>query len=158
ERWVVSQANTAWPSASSVSSVSCGASQGTASATAGNSPDPTTSSGSGSGSGTTTPASCDVTYDLVNQWPDGFQAAITVTTTKALDTWRVAWSYRDGQQVTQMWDASVGQDGSRVTATAADYNKNVAADGSFTFGFLGTWNNSKNSAPYGFTLNGAACK
>lgn len=136
--------------------------QGTASTTAGNSPAPTRSSGSGagsgSGSGTTAPASCDVTYDLVNQWPDGFQATVTVTTTKALDTWRLAWSYRDGQQVTQMWDASVAQDGSRVTATAADYNKNVAADGSFTFGFLGTWNNSKNSAPYGFTLNGASCK
>ncbi|MDV7216940.1 cellulose-binding domain-containing protein [Streptomyces prunicolor] len=136
--------------------------QGTASATASNSPAPTKSSGSGSGSGsgpgTTASASCDVTYDLVNQWPDGFQASITVTTTKALDTWRLAWSYRDGQQVTQMWDASVAQDGSRVTATAADYNKNVAADGSFTFGFLGTWDNSKNSAPYGFTLNGAACK
>jgi len=133
--------------------------QGTASATASNSPDPTTSSGtgSGSGSGSTVPASCEVTYDLVSQWNDGFQAAVTVTTTKALDTWRVAWSYRDGQQVTQMWDASVAQDGSRVTATAADYNKNVAADGSFTFGFLGTWNNSKNSAPSGFTLNGAAC-
>lgn len=126
--------------------------QGTASATASNSPDPTASS-----SPSAAPASCDVTYDLVGQWPDGFQAAITVTTTKALDTWRVAWSYRDGQQVTQMWDATVAQDGSRVTATAADYNKNVAANGSLTFGFLGTWNNSKNSAPSGFTLNGAAC-
>jgi hypothetical protein len=125
--------------------------QGTASATASNSPSPTTSSS------TNASASCEVAYDLVNQWPDGFQAAITVTTTKALDTWRLAWSYRDGQQVTQMWDASVAQDGSRVTATAADYNKNVAADGSFTFGFLGTWDNSKNSTPYGFTLNGAAC-
>nr|WSY50647.1 cellulose-binding domain-containing protein [Streptomyces sp. NBC_00886] len=127
--------------------------QGTASATASNSPAPTASSSSSPH----VPASCEVTYDLVNQWPDGFQAAITVTTTKALDTWRLAWSYRDGQQVTQMWDASVAQDGSRVSATAADYNKNVAADGSFTFGFLGTWDNSKNSAPYGFTLNGATC-
>ncbi|MBK3578254.1 cellulose binding domain-containing protein [Streptomyces sp. MBT65] len=131
--------------------------QGTASATAGNSPAPTRSSGGGSGSDTPASASCEVTYDLVGQWPDGFQAAVTVTTTKALDTWRVAWSYRDGQQVTQMWDASVAQNGSWVTATAADYNKNVAADGSFTFGFLGTWDNSKNSAPSGFTLNGAAC-
>ncbi|MEV0474110.1 cellulose binding domain-containing protein [Streptomyces prunicolor] len=34
---------------------------------------------------------------------------MTVTTTKALDTWRLAWSYRDGQQVTQMWDATVAQ-------------------------------------------------
>jgi hypothetical protein len=131
--------------------------QGTASATASNTPAPPKSSGSGSDPGTTVPASCDVTYDLVNQWPDGFQATVTVTTTKALDTWRLAWSYRDGQQVTQMWDATVAQDGSRVTATAADYNKNVAANGSFTFGFLGTWNNSKNSAPSGFTLNGSAC-
>ena len=125
--------------------------QGTASATASNSPAPTASSSPRAS------ASCDVTYDLVGQWPDGFQAAITVTTTKALDTWRVAWSYRDGQQVTQMWDATVAQDGSRVTATAADYNKNVAANGSLTFGFLGTWNNSENSTPFGFTLNGAAC-
>ncbi|MFJ5302575.1 cellulose-binding domain-containing protein [Streptomyces sp. NPDC088350] len=125
--------------------------QGTASATAGNSPDPSASSSPNA------PTTCDVTYDLVNQWNGGFQAAVTVTTTKALGSWRVAWSYHDGQQVTQMWDASVAQDGSRVTATAADYNKNVAANGSFTFGFLGTWNNSKNSAPYGFTLNGSAC-
>ncbi|WP_043686938.1 cellulose-binding domain-containing protein [Streptomyces xylophagus] len=125
--------------------------QGTASATASNSPAPTASSSPSA------PASCEVTYDLVNQWNTGFQAAVTVTTTKALDTWRVAWTYRDGQQVTQMWDATVAQDGSRVTATAADYNKNVAANGSFTFGFLGTWNNSKNSAPDRFTLNGATC-
>ncbi|WP_427919239.1 cellulose binding domain-containing protein [Streptomyces sp. cg40] len=127
--------------------------QGTASATASDAPAPTT----GAPGQPPAAASCDVTYDLVGQWNDGFQATVTVTTTKALDNWRVAWSYRDGQQVTQMWDASVAQDGSRVTATAADYNKNVAANGSLTFGFLGTWNNSKNSAPSGFTLNGAAC-
>ncbi|MEV0905376.1 cellulose binding domain-containing protein [Streptomyces hokutonensis] len=128
--------------------------QGTASATASDAPAPTTSAPAQPPAS----ASCDVTYDLVGQWNDGFQATVTVSTTKALDNWRVAWSYRDGQQVTQMWDASVAQDGSRVTATAADYNKNVAANGSLTFGFLGTWNNSKNSAPSGFTLNGAACK
>ncbi|XUL92023.1 cellulose-binding domain-containing protein [Streptomyces galilaeus] len=127
--------------------------QGTASATASDDPAPTTSASAQPPAA----ASCDVTYDLVGQWNDGFQATVTVSTTKALDNWRVAWSYRDGQQVTQMWDASVAQDGSRVTATAADYNKNVAANGSLTFGFLGTWNNSKNSAPSGFTLNGAAC-
>lgn len=120
--------------------------QGTASSTESGAPDP----------GTSGTANCRVSYDLVNQWPDGFQASITVTTAKALDTWRVAWSYRDGQRVTQMWDANVAQDGSRVTATAADYNKDVAANGSLTFGFLATWN-GKNSAPYDFTLNGAAC-
>ncbi|MGK5698122.1 cellulose-binding domain-containing protein, partial [Streptomyces sp. URMC 128] len=99
---------------------------------------------------------CRVEYDLVNQWPDGFQATVTVTSSKPLDSWRVSWSFRDGQQVGQMWDASVAQDGSRVTATAADYNKSVPAGGDLAFGFLASWR-GKNSPPYDFTLNGQDC-
>ncbi|MEV5438753.1 cellulose-binding domain-containing protein [Streptomyces sp. NPDC052682] len=99
---------------------------------------------------------CRVAYDLVNQWPDGFQATVTVTTAEPLDSWRVAWSFKDDQQVSQMWDATVAQKGSRVTATAADYNREVAADGKLTFGFLASWHGT-NSAPYGFTLNGKPC-
>ncbi|MEU6916161.1 cellulose-binding domain-containing protein [Streptomyces olindensis] len=99
---------------------------------------------------------CRVEYDLVNQWPDGFQATVTVTSSKALDSWRVSWSFRDGQHVGQMWDASVSQDGSRVTATAADYNKSVPAGGNLAFGFLASWR-GKNSPPYDFALNGDDC-
>ncbi|GGX04853.1 cellulose-binding domain-containing protein [Streptomyces lomondensis] len=99
---------------------------------------------------------CRVAYDLVNQWPDGFQATVTVTSTKALDSWRVSWSFRDGQYVGQMWDATVSQEGSRVTATAADYNKSVPAGGDLGFGFLASWR-GKNSPPYDFTLNGQDC-
>ncbi|MHC3469772.1 cellulose binding domain-containing protein [Streptomyces sp. 7R007] len=102
------------------------------------------------------PAVCEAGFDLVNQWPDGFQGTISVTTADALDTWRVSWSFRDGQQVGQMWDASVAQHGSRVTATAADYNRTVPAGGTLTFGFLASWK-SKNTPPYDFTLNGHAC-
>ncbi|MGW0627814.1 cellulose binding domain-containing protein [Streptomyces sp. NPDC002758] len=99
---------------------------------------------------------CRVDYDVVDEWPDGFQATVTVHTTKALSDWRVAWSFRDGQQIGQTWDATSTQTGSRVTATAADYNKSVAADASLTFGFLASWHD-KNSTPYAFTLNGEAC-
>ncbi|EFL35779.1 cellulose-binding protein [Streptomyces viridochromogenes DSM 40736] len=99
---------------------------------------------------------CRVEYDLVNQWPDGFQATVTVTSSAALDSWRVSWSFRDGQRVGQMWDASVSQDGSRVTATAADYNKSVPAGSDLAFGFIASWR-GKNSPPYGFTLNGHDC-
>ncbi|MER7897137.1 cellulose-binding domain-containing protein [Streptomyces sp. NPDC096046] len=99
---------------------------------------------------------CRVEYDLVNQWPDGFQATVTVTSAGSLDSWRLAWSFRDGQQVGQMWDASVAQNGSRVTATAADYNKAVPAGGDLAFGFLASWH-GKNSPPYDFELNGRAC-
>ncbi|MFF3331056.1 cellulose binding domain-containing protein [Streptomyces sp. NPDC002888] len=102
------------------------------------------------------PVTCRVAYDLVNEWPDGFQATVTVTTKEPLDTWRLAWTFRDGQQVGQMWDASASQNGSRVTATAADYNKTVPADGSVSLGFLASWH-GKNSAPVDFTLNGRDC-
>ncbi|MER6786105.1 cellulose-binding domain-containing protein [Streptomyces sp. NPDC000658] len=122
-------------------------------------PDPepqgTSSSTAGAG-GSETEAACEVRYDLVNQWPDGFQATVTVTTADALDSWRVAWSFRDGQRVDQMWDASLAQNGSRVTATAADYNRTVSANGTLTFGFLASWQ-KRNSAPYAFTLNGKTC-
>ncbi|MDT0440209.1 MULTISPECIES: cellulose-binding domain-containing protein [Streptomyces] len=119
--------------------------QGTSSATAsGTSPD---------GGG---PTRCEVAFDLVNQWPDGFQATITLTTAEALDGWRVAWTFADGQRVGQMWDATVSQDGSRVTAVAADYNKAVAAGGTLSFGFLASWK-GRNAPPHDFALNGREC-
>ncbi|MGW2963144.1 cellulose binding domain-containing protein [Streptomyces sp. NPDC001220] len=132
--------------------------QGTSTATAG-------TGGKATGSAAPAPAhsptesaaaTCRVSYDLVNQWTDGFQATVTVTTTQALSGWRVQWSFRDGQKVTQMWDASVSQSGGRVTADSADYNQSVSPNGTLSFGFLGTWS-GKNSSPYGFTLNGGSC-
>jgi len=106
--------------------------------------------------GKSEPATCTVEFDLVNQWPDGFQAGVTITTDEALDGWSVGFTFRDGQQVGQMWDANVSQDGTRVTATAADYNKSVAAHGTITFGFLASWQ-GKNSPPNAFKLNGHTC-
>lgn len=102
------------------------------------------------------PADCRVTYEVVNEWPDGFQATVTVTTAKALGDWRLGWSFDDGQRVGQMWDGTFVQDDTSVTATATDYNRTVAANGTFAFGFLGSWTGT-NSAPRDFTLNGAGC-
>ncbi|CAM5710366.1 cellulose-binding domain-containing protein [Streptomyces fumanus] len=107
----------------------------------------------------TTPAAspdCRIRYELVDQWPDGFQAAVTLTTARALDTWRVSWTFPDGQRVTRMWDATADQDGPRVTADAADYHRAVPAGGKVGFGFLASWRD-RNSPPRDFTLNGRAC-
>ncbi|MEV2210110.1 cellulose binding domain-containing protein [Streptomyces sp. NPDC050997] len=124
--------------------------QGTASSTApGGDPEPSAPDPSEA-------VTCDVTYDLLNQWPDGFQVTVTVTSEQALDSWQVGWSFHDGQKVGQMWDASFTQNDSRVTATAADYNKSVPAGGSLSFGFLASWQ-GKNSPGYDFTLNGHGC-
>ncbi|MFH8389539.1 MULTISPECIES: cellulose binding domain-containing protein [unclassified Streptomyces] len=115
------------------------------------------SKGSAQPSGTTKgPASCAVKYDVVDQWTDGFQATVTVTSVKALDSWQIGWSFDDGQRVTQMWDGTVAQNGSHVTATAEEYNRSVAAGGSFAVGFLGSRHDG-NASPDTFTLNGGRC-
>ncbi|MET8287505.1 cellulose-binding domain-containing protein [Streptomyces sp. NPDC005132] len=101
-------------------------------------------------------ADCAVKYEIVNEWPDGFQATVTVTSAEALGTWRLGWTFDDGQRVGQMWDGTFAQDDARVTAAAADYNKSVAANGTFAFGFLGSWSGA-NSAPHDFTLNNDRC-
>ncbi|UUU25746.1 cellulose-binding domain-containing protein [Streptomyces sp. DSM 40750] len=108
--------------------------------------------------GESSDATCHVRYRIVNEWPGGFQAAVTVTSTKALDGWRITWTHEDGQRVTQMWDGTFDQDGSQVTAGAADYNKTVAAGGTFGVGFLGTWDDESNATPRDFALNGSDCK
>ncbi|MEU9477527.1 cellulose-binding domain-containing protein [Streptomyces sp. NPDC048191] len=128
--------------------------QGTSSAA--HRPDPGRATHTATHAPTATAASCRVAYDLVDQWTDGFQARVTVTTDRPLTGWSLSWDFRDGQRVGQMWDATVHQSGSRVTATAADYDRTVAAHGTLSFGFIGTWQ-GRNRSPYGFTLNGAPC-
>ncbi|MCD9591660.1 cellulose-binding domain-containing protein [Streptomyces sp. 8ZJF_21] len=121
-------------------------------------------SGSASGHGGRPPsgrmpgghADCTARFRLVNQWPDGFQAAVTLTSRESLDGWRVTWSFRGSQRVTQMWDGEFTQRGAKVTATAADYNKRVKAGGTLSMGFLGTWNDGSRP-PGSFTLNGRPC-
>lgn len=108
--------------------------------------------------GKSSAATCHVRYEIVNEWPGGFQATVSVTTTKALDGWRIGWTYDEGQRVTQMWDGTFDQNGSRVTASAADYNKTVAKGGTFGVGFLGAWESDANPVPDDFTVNGRACR
>ncbi|MGW3428156.1 cellulose binding domain-containing protein [Streptomyces melanosporofaciens] len=121
-------------------------------------------SGSASGHGGRPPsgrghggyADCTARFQLLTEWPGGFKAAVTLTSRKPLYDWRVTWTFRDSQRVTQMWDGEFTQHGARVTATAADYNKWVKAGGSLSVGFLGTWNDG-NRPPGAFTLNGRPC-
>ncbi|MFJ5261855.1 cellulose binding domain-containing protein [Streptomyces sp. NPDC088387] len=123
--------------------------QGTSTTTAAGNPPPRE---------TTRPdTTCQVSYDVVSEWPSGFQAVVKVTTEEALDDWSLGWRFRDGQRVSQMWDARVEQNGSRVTARAYDYNRSVGAGASLTFGFLGSWD-GENSPAHDFTLNGDDCR
>ncbi|QHC32064.1 cellulose-binding domain-containing protein [Streptomyces sp. HF10] len=101
-------------------------------------------------------SSCRVVYDLVSQWSGGFQATVTVTAERALDGWRVDWTFPDGQRIGRIWDATARQHGSRVTATAAAYDRAVPARTAVSFGFTGTWTGADRT-PDVFTLNGRRC-
>lgn len=110
--------------------------------------------------GSTSGGSCHVTYSVVNQWPGGFQGGLTITNTgsTALTHWTLTWSFANGQQITQLWNGSVSQNGAAVTVTNLSYNGTIAAGASYTgIGFLANWNNSVNTAPSSFTLNGVPC-
>jgi mannan endo-1,4-beta-mannosidase len=104
------------------------------------------------------PGVCKVTYTVTNQWPGGFQGDVRITNngTSAVNGWRLAWNYANGQTLTQSWGGTYAQSGAAVTVTNANYTANIPAGGSVTFGFLANWNGT-NTAPTAFALNGTAC-
>ncbi|MEU7571934.1 cellulose binding domain-containing protein [Micromonospora sp. NPDC049240] len=104
------------------------------------------------------PSTCRVSYRNESEWPGGFVATVTVRNTGAasIDGWTVTFTFPGDQQVTSGWNATVGQTGATVTARNVDWNRTLAPNGSATFGLQGRWNAS-DTAPTGFSLNGAPC-
>lgn len=84
---------------------------------------------------------CTATYTIVNQWPGGFQGDVTVHNPgdTPLSGWSVGWSFGAGQQVTQLWNGTLDQQGDDVTVANAAWNATIAPGGSQEFGFLGSW-------------------
>ncbi len=100
---------------------------------------------------------CKVTY-TVNQWPSGFTANLTVTNTgtTALNGWTLTFTFPGTQQITQLWNGVLSQQGSNVTITNASYNGSIPAGASVNPGFNGSWSGS-NPSPTSFKLNGSTC-
>lgn len=115
----------------------------------------TTSAGTGQGS-------CRVAYSASN-WGGGggFTASVTITNTgtAAVNGWTLAFGFPSGQRLTPPgWGATWTQasGGADVTATNLSWNAAIAPNASVGIGFNGTYTGT-NTAPTGFTLNGAAC-
>jgi hypothetical protein len=103
-------------------------------------------------------AGCSAAYTISSQWQGGFTAGLAITNLGSpLSSWTLTWDFTAGQQVTQGWSATFSQSGTRVTAVNESYNGTLAAGGSTTIGFNGSWNNAANPAPTDFALNGVAC-
>ena len=103
---------------------------------------------------------CHVVYSINSQWPGGFGAAITLENTGTTNwtSWSLTWSFANSQTVTQLWNGNETQSGANVTVTNMSYNGSIPAGGNYNgMGFNGSWNNSTNSVPTAFAVNGHAC-
>ncbi|MGW7051091.1 GH12 family glycosyl hydrolase domain-containing protein [Streptomyces sp. NPDC054887] len=109
------------------------------------------------GPGTPTPGSCRIAYGT-NSWPGGFTADVTVTNIAAtpVDGWKLAFTLPAGQTVGSAWNASITPSSGTVTATNTASNARIAANGSQSFGFQGTYTGTF-TKPTQFSLNGVAC-
>ena len=106
-------------------------------------------------------SSCHVDYSIVNSWPGGFQAAVTIQNTGSIawSNWILTWTFPDGQTVSGLWNGAASQSGSNVSVRNLSYNGSIPANGSYKgVGFNGTWNDLSNTAPSSFAVNGTTCQ
>ncbi|MFI6794021.1 cellulose binding domain-containing protein [Streptosporangium canum] len=84
---------------------------------------------------------CAAAYKVTNSWPGGFQGEVTVknTGTSAISAWTVAWSFPNGQTITQLWSGVHTQTGADVTVRNASWNGGLGGGASTAFGFGGSW-------------------
>jgi endoglucanase len=103
---------------------------------------------------------CHVAYSVINSWPGGFQAAITIENTgsTAWSSWDLTWSFANGQTIYGLWNGAASQSGNSVRVENLSYNGLIPAGGSYGgVGFTGSWNTA-NSVPTSFAINGATCQ
>ncbi|MFY1620370.1 glycosyl hydrolase family 95 catalytic domain-containing protein [Micromonospora sp. WMMD736] len=96
-------------------------------------------------SSTPSPSGARATYTVTNSWSGGFQGSVTVTAgATAIRGWTVAWTFPNGQAITQIWGGTHTQSGASVRVTNVDYNGSLPAGGSTTFGFLASATGTNN--------------
>jgi hypothetical protein len=102
---------------------------------------------------------CHVAYSIANQWPGGFQAAISIQNTgsTAWTGWTLTWTFANGQTVSGLWNGAASQSGANVSVRNLAYNGSIPAGGSYNgVGFNGTWTGT-NAVPTAFAINGTTC-
>jgi prepilin-type N-terminal cleavage/methylation domain-containing protein len=100
---------------------------------------------------------CAASVSIDNSWPQGYQAAITVTNrgTAAVTNWVASWTVPDGVTLNNGWNGTVTQSGSRMQAQAPDWSSTLAPGASWAIGFIAGGPSSP--APSAVALNGVSC-
>jgi hypothetical protein len=103
---------------------------------------------------------CNIVYTIYPQSATAFGAGITInnTGTTAVSSWKLTWTFANGQTISSLWNGTIAQSGANVTVSSLSYNGSIAAGASYSgLGFNGLWNGSANAVPTAFALNGVAC-
>ncbi|WP_233345959.1 cellulose binding domain-containing protein, partial [Saccharomonospora iraqiensis] len=98
---------------------------------------PTVSSGGTATSDRSAPG-CTAHYRVVNSWPGGYQAEVTVRTSgqAPLSGWSVRWTPPPGHGISQVWNGALTRDGAEVVVRDAGWNAVVEPGRTADFGFL----------------------
>ena len=108
--------------------------------------------------GTTGGGACHVVYTRNSEWAGGFTAQVVISNTSgtAISSWSLTFTWPGDQKITSNFNGGFSQTGQNATLTNASYNGAIAAGGSVSVGFQGTWT-SNDTSPTSFAVNGAAC-
>jgi endoglucanase len=101
---------------------------------------------------------CKVQYTTTSDWGSGFVVDMTVTNTgtQTIGAWKLAWTFAGNQQITNLWNGVLTQNGTTVSVANASYNASIQSGGVVNPGFQAAYS-GKNAVPARFTLNGTAC-
>jgi hypothetical protein len=84
---------------------------------------------------------CSASFAITQSWSGGFIGEVTVhntSTSKRSTRWQVSWTWPGAQNVSSMWNATAGGSGRTETATAVNYNQELAPGSVAAFGFVST--------------------
>ena len=102
-------------------------------------------------------SNCAVDYEIVNEWPGGFQGAIEITNNgPAVSSWTLEFDFVNGESVQQGWGGRFSQSGTTVTVANESWNGSIGSGQSVTPGFIGA-HSGGTAIPGSFQLNGEAC-
>jgi len=93
---------------------------------------------------------CQVTYTVASQFANHFGAWITVKNTGSttINSWRLTWTFANGQVLENEWGANYAQVGADVAASSLPWDSVIPSGSTVSsIGFYASWNNVTNSIP-----------
>lgn len=103
-----------------------------------------TSSSRSSAASSSAPAiGANCTYNIANDWGNGFTGSIKITNSGSspISNWAINWQYSGNTRITNSWNATLSGN-NPYQASGAGWNNSIAPGQSVEFGFQGTYTGS----------------